>query len=105
MKRTIAVAILMLGTVLTPHAGTDFYDNITKRQRSDAELRADGYYCDQLYGMTLRNTPPTAAYLQSMLSRGWRFNHKRIDNKYVDHRGLRHCEEILGGYGNVCSWY
>jgi len=104
MTRTIIAAMLLLGTAVAVRADTDVYGNVTRTPRSDYELHADGRYCDQQLGMTPNHVPPTAAYRKCMLSRGWRFNHKERDNRWINHRGY-HCQDILGGAGSMCSMF
>jgi hypothetical protein len=50
MKRTVLVAVLVLGGVLSAQADNTVYTNILKRPRGDDALHADGLYCDQRVG-------------------------------------------------------
>jgi hypothetical protein len=102
MKRTIIAAALLLGSMLTAHADTSFWDNITKHARSDAEMTADGRYCDLQTNGDGLGTTPTPAYKKCMLSRGWRYSHWQSDGTYVNRRGML-CHSILNGGGTECS--
>src|SRR2546425_1109590 len=50
MTRTVLAAGFVLGGVLAAHADNTVYLNALKRPRGDAELAADGRYCDQRVG-------------------------------------------------------
>jgi hypothetical protein len=102
MKRTIITAALLLGTMLAAHAETSFWDDVTKQNRGDAQVLADGHYCDLQVGVEELGTAPTAVYRKCMLSRGWRYSHRRQDNTYINRRGMV-CKPILNGGGTECS--
>jgi hypothetical protein len=103
MKRTIIAVGLLLGTLLAAHADTTFWDNVTKHPRSDAEMSADGRYCDlQTNGDAIGTAAPTPAYRRCMLSRGWRYSHQHSDSSYINRRGML-CHSILNGGGTECS--
>jgi hypothetical protein len=83
---------LTLAGALTAAADTSLYNDITKHQRSDNEQQVDGNYCDETIGATADHALPTVAYKKCMLSRGWRFSHKRHDSSetstYINDEGM-----------------
>jgi hypothetical protein len=102
MKRAIIAGALLLGTMLTAHADTSFWDNATKQPRGDYELNADAHYCALQVGVDPLGMPTPPAYKKCMLGRGWRYSHQQRDNTYVNRRGMR-CKPILNGGGTECS--
>jgi hypothetical protein len=106
MKRMFLVAALVLGAGLSAHADNTVYINILKHPRGDAELQADGRYCDLRVGPDRNGVPTLAAYKRCMLSRGWRYSYRTRtprEHTWIDpETGLR-CHDILGGIGSSCS--
>jgi len=87
---TVMLAAFTLTGLFTAAADTSIYNDITKHRRGDNELHADGNYCDEKVGATPNHALPTTAYKKCMLSRGWRFDHKRRDNTntYINDDGM-----------------
>lgn len=102
MKRTMIVAAMLLGTMLTAHADTSFWDDVTGQRRSDDTLHADARYCSLKVGVEQNGQPTPAWYKKCMLSRGWRYTNERRDGTYVNRRGMT-CKPILNGGGTECS--
>jgi hypothetical protein len=102
MKRTLIAAALLLGTMLSAHADTSYWDNITKQPRGDDQLHADARYCDLTVGVSPNGVPTPPWYKKCMLSRGWRYTNERHDGTYINRRGMS-CKPILNGGGTECS--
>jgi hypothetical protein len=106
MKRTILVAVLVLGAGLGARADNTVYTNTLKRPRGDVELHADGRYCDQRVGPDRNGVATSAAYKKCMLSRGWRFRYTtrtKPEKTWIDPETGLTCRDILGGAGSSCS--
>jgi hypothetical protein len=106
MKRTILVAVLVLGAGLGAQADNTVYNNTLKRPRGDAELQADGHYCDQRVGPDKSGVPTSAAYKRCMLSRGGRVQYRtrtKPEKTWIDPETGLTCRDILGGAGSSCS--
>jgi hypothetical protein len=106
MKRTILIAVLLLGATLGAHADNTVYKNLLKQPRNDDALHADGYYCDWQVGRDRNGVPTSAAYKKCMLSRGWRYQSTTRtppEKTWIDPETGLTCHEILGGFGSECS--
>jgi hypothetical protein len=106
MKRMVLIAALFLGTGLSAQADTVTYHNVLKTPRNDDQLHQDGYYCDAQVGPDKNGAPTSAAYNQSKLSRGWRYQFVKREpapQTWIDPDTGLTCHDILGGLGSECS--
>jgi len=106
MKRAVLVVAFILSTGLSAHADNSVYNNILKRHRGNAELHADGLYCDQVVGPDRSGVPTSAPYKRCMLSRGWRLQYTTRTPRqktWIDPETGLTCHDILGGAGSSCS--
>jgi hypothetical protein len=80
MKRLALVTLLLFEGVLSAHADSDVFNDITKHRRGDEALHADTDYCSQTLGARQNGTPTSKSYKRCMLARGWRCNHSVRDH-------------------------
>jgi hypothetical protein len=109
MKRIALVAALLLAGAATAYADTNYYTNLLKQPRGDAEANVDAAYCSgAVGGGGWHGVPVTAAYKRCMRSHGWHFDGTRVEKSRVEKTWIDpdtgdRCHDILGGFGSVCG--